>query len=47
MCEEHEWAEVQFIFGEWIACRCGFRPNSQEEMDAHIPPPEVNTEGKK
>lgn len=35
---EHAWREVTFNFAGWIECRCGFNPQSQEDMDAHIPP---------
>lgn len=31
----HEWIEVQFIYGTWIECTCGFKPTSQEDMDNH------------
>lgn len=31
----HEWFEVQFSYGGWIECTCGFRPTSQEDMDNH------------
>lgn len=36
--EEHDWFIVQFSHGSWIECRCGYRPNSQEEMDDHYMP---------
>jgi hypothetical protein len=36
--EEHEWVQVSFIYGTWIECRCGYRPTSQQEMDAHYQP---------
>lgn len=32
---KHEWIEIQFIFDGWIECTCGFRPNSQKDMDNH------------
>ena len=35
---EHAWFEVQFSYGGYIECECGFRPGSQEDMDEHIPP---------
>lgn len=38
---EHAWAEVRFNYGTWLECECGYRPNSQEEMDAHIAPPNL------
>ena len=31
----HEWFVVQFNYGGWTQCECGFRPFSQEDMDAH------------
>jgi hypothetical protein len=31
----HEWVLVEFVFGSWTECICGFVPQSQEEMDAH------------
>lgn len=34
---KHEWIEVQFVYGGWTECLCGFRPNNQKEMDSHIP----------
>ena len=34
----HEWVEVQFSYGGWIECSCGYRPESQEDMDNHIAP---------
>jgi len=35
----HGWSYVSFAFGSWMECKCGFQPNSQEEMDAHYQPP--------
>lgn len=32
---EHEWEHIEFTFGGYLQCKCGYRPNSQEEMDAH------------
>lgn len=32
----HEWREVSFSWGGWIECSCGYRPESQEDMDNHI-----------
>jgi len=32
---EHGWFTVQFNYAGWIECECGFRPFSQEDMDAH------------
>jgi hypothetical protein len=32
----HAWFEAQFSFATWIECECGFRPQSQEDMDGHI-----------
>lgn len=32
---EHEWFEAQFVFGSWIECTCGFRPDSHEEFNTH------------
>lgn len=34
---EHSWREVSFSFKSWIECRCGYKPERQEDMDAHIP----------
>lgn len=34
--KEHEFFEVQFNFVTYQECICGFRPQSQEEMDEHI-----------
>lgn len=33
----HEWFTIAFNYASFIECECGFRPSSQEEMDAHIP----------
>jgi len=33
----HAWFEAQFAFSSWIQCTCGYRPHSQDEMDAHGP----------
>lgn len=33
--EKHEWQQVTFSFGSWLVCKCGFRPENQEEMDNH------------
>lgn len=43
---KHEWNSVHFSWGGYIECNCGYRPQSQEEMDAHIPvlPPVSNLE---
>jgi hypothetical protein len=32
------WFTVQFSYGGYTECECGFRPGSQAEMDAHIIP---------
>lgn len=32
---EHKWVRVIFSFAEWIECNCGYRPYSQQEMNAH------------
>lgn len=32
----HEWVEVTFSYAGWIECSCGFRPQSQEDMDRHV-----------
>jgi len=32
---EHGWRDVQFVYGGWIECHCGFRPYSQQDMDMH------------
>lgn len=37
--DEHAWVTIQFNYGGWIECKCGFTPDSQDDMDAHIPPP--------
>jgi hypothetical protein len=37
MSATHAWFEVGFSYAGWIECECGFRPYSQEDMDAHIP----------
>lgn len=34
----HGWFYVEYSYAGWTECECGFRPDSQEEMDAHIPP---------
>ena len=31
----HKWAEVSFNYASWIECSCGYRPHSQQDMDAH------------
>lgn len=31
----HEWVEIQFSYDGWIECSCGYRPESQDEMDTH------------
>lgn len=36
--EVHGWFDLAFSYATFIECECGFRPSSQEEMDAHIPP---------
>ena len=41
----HEWRQVSFSWGSWIECSCGFRPESQEQMDEHIPPKFSDTTG--
>jgi hypothetical protein len=35
MSTAHEWGYVSFNFASWTECSCGFRPQSQEEFDAH------------
>jgi hypothetical protein len=35
MNAEHSWRYVSFVFGSWIECSCGYRPESQMDMDAH------------
>lgn len=32
---EHGWTYIQFNYGGWTECECGYRPESQEDMDAH------------
>jgi hypothetical protein len=39
---EHAWFEVLFAYAGWIECECGFRPQSQEDMDSHIPASQSN-----
>lgn len=34
---EHAWFRAEFNYGSWIECNCGFRPDSQLQMDTHIP----------
>jgi hypothetical protein len=34
---EHAWFEAQFSYATWIECECGFKPQSQQDMDNHIP----------
>lgn len=34
----HAWFEVGFSYATWIECECGYRPQSQEDMDAHPAP---------
>jgi hypothetical protein len=36
--EFHEWTWVEFNYAGYLECYCGYRPQNQEEMDAHIPP---------
>lgn len=31
----HEWQEISFSWGGFIECTCGYRPDSQAQMDAH------------
>lgn len=33
---DHDWFYVQFNYGGWTECECGFIPSSQEDMDAHV-----------
>lgn len=35
---EHGWFEASFSYATWIECACGFRPQSQTDMDNHIRP---------
>lgn len=35
MDADHEWFEVGFSYAGWIECKCGYRPQSQEDMDNH------------
>lgn len=34
---DHEWFTIIYSYATFTECECGFRPSSQEEMDAHIP----------
>lgn len=40
---EHGWFEIAYSYATFIECECGFRPSSQQEMDAHIPAAEVRS----
>lgn len=31
----HGWFHAGFSYAGWIECECGFRPQSQEDMDKH------------
>lgn len=35
---EHAWGCISFNYASWTECDCGYRPESQEDMDNHIPP---------
>jgi hypothetical protein len=32
---EHEWFEARFVFGGYIECKCGLRPTTEEQFNAH------------
>lgn len=36
--QTHSWVLVSFSYGQWTECLCGYRPESQEDMDSHIAP---------